>query len=141
MLFQKNASDELKLVYATSRRTSDLKKYYHSSKLELLAIVSAMDRLRPLLIGISFIVITDCQALVYVNSLRTKNPQIIRWLGSIAEFEYEIVHRKGKKMQHVDALSRAPVEGCDKSLESAIVFNVKMYMKTKSSCTSAETSF
>ena len=30
-------------------------------------------------------------------------------------------------MQHVDTLSRAPVESCDKSLESAIVFNVNVH--------------
>ena len=54
------------------------------------------------LIGIKFVIMTDCQALVYVNPLKTKNPQIIRWLSSRFEFDSEIRHRKGERMQHVD---------------------------------------
>lgn len=124
MLFQLDENKQLHLVHAISRRTSEVEKDYHSGKLELLAIVWAMERLRPLLIGIPFHVITDCQALIYVNSLKTKNPQIIRWLSSIAEYDYEIHHRKGEKMQHVDALSRAPVEGAGETLSPGVVFNV-----------------
>ena len=69
-----------------------------------------MERLRALLIDIYFTVYMDCQSLIYINSLKTKNRQIIGWLSSIAEFNYNIFHREGGKMQHVDALSRAPVE-------------------------------
>ncbi|KAL7296474.1 hypothetical protein TKK_0010479 [Trichogramma kaykai] len=55
-------------------------------------------------------IVTDCQALVYMNAHRTKNAQIVRWHGLLSEFNYEIVHREGAKLAHVDALSRAPVE-------------------------------
>ena len=98
MFFQSSAADELHLVYAISRKTPEVEAAYHLSKLELLAIVWAMERLRPLLIGIKFTVITDCQALVYVNSLKTKSSQIIRWLGAVSEFDYDIQHRKGERM-------------------------------------------
>ena len=50
------------------------------------------------------------QALVYVNSTRAKNPQFIRWVNALADYDYEILHRKRDKMGHVEALSRAPVE-------------------------------
>uniref|UniRef100_A0ABD2WQH5 RNA-directed DNA polymerase n=1 Tax=Trichogramma kaykai TaxID=54128 RepID=A0ABD2WQH5_9HYME len=76
MLFQASADDVLHPVYAISRRTTDVERMYHSTKLELLCIVWAMERLRPLLIGIPFVVYTDCEALIYVNSLKTKKPQI-----------------------------------------------------------------
>ena len=124
MIFQLNELRELHLVYAISRRTSGVERSYHSSKLEFLAIVWAMECLRPWLIGIPFKVFTDCQALVYVNSLKTKNPQIVRWLSLIADFDYEIHHRKGELMKHVDALSRAPVEHAESSLETASIFNI-----------------
>ena len=42
------------------------------------AIVWAMERLRPFLIGIHFSVVTDCQALVHIESAKTKNLQIVR---------------------------------------------------------------
>ncbi|XP_046602593.1 uncharacterized protein LOC124296600 [Neodiprion lecontei] len=39
MLMQRDAADKLRLVYALSRRTSEPERRYHSSKLELLAIM------------------------------------------------------------------------------------------------------
>ena len=105
MLLQEDEEKVLRLVYAISRRTSDVEKSYHSSKLELMGIVWAMERLRPFLIGIPFTVITDCQALVHINTYKTKNHQIIRWQNLLADYEFEIVHRSGDRMQHVDACS------------------------------------
>ena len=127
MLLQADETHEFRLVYAISRRTSEVERAYHSSKLEMLAVVWAMERLRPLLIGIKFVIMTDCQALLYVNSLKTKNPQIIRWLSSMVEFDYKIRHRKGERMQHVDALSRVPVEEPIESLETASIFNILVH--------------
>ena len=124
MLFQEDEEKVLRLVYAISRRTSDVEKSYHSSKLELMAIVWAMERLRPFLIGIPFIVLTDCQALVHINTYKTKNHQIIRWQKLLADYEFEIVHRSGVQMQHVDALSRAPVEDTAEILDNAFILNV-----------------
>lgn len=42
--------------------------------------------------------------------MKTSNPQIVRWFASLAECDFDIVHKKGEQMAHVDALSRAPVE-------------------------------
>ena len=66
MLFQASEQDDIRLVYAISKKTSVAERSYHSSKLEFLAIIWAVDRLRPLLIDIHFDVYTDCQALVYM---------------------------------------------------------------------------
>ena len=125
MLFQSDDRQVMHLVYAVSRRTSEVERAYHSSKLEFLAIVWPVERLRTLLIGIHFTVITDCQALVYVNSTRAKNPQFIRWVNALADYDYEILHRKGDKMGHVDALSRAPVE--EYTLERAEMFSLRVH--------------
>ncbi|CAB0039370.1 unnamed protein product [Trichogramma brassicae] len=110
MLLQEGSDSKMHLVYAISRTTNETEKFYHSSKLELLAIIWAVSRLRTLLININFTIITDCQALVYLNTQRTKNAQIVRWHHLLSEFDYEIVHREGAKLAHVDALSRAPME-------------------------------
>lgn len=123
MLFQADNEGKLRLIYAISRRTSEIERNYHSSKLELLTIIWAMGRLRTLLIGLHFHVFTDCQALVHINTMKTKNPQIVRWLNLIADYDFEIHHRAGERMQHVDALSRAPVDEPDKTLERAINYN------------------
>ncbi|XP_042912637.1 uncharacterized protein [Parasteatoda tepidariorum] len=36
-------------------------------------------------------------------------PKIARWAMLLEDFDYEIIHRPGKQMKHVDALSRYPV--------------------------------
>ena len=115
ILLQSDEKKVLHPVYYISRRTADCERIYHSSKLELMAIAWTVERLRSFLIGLKFTIRTDCEALIFVNGMKTRNPQIARWLGAISEFDFEIKHRKGCNMQHVDALSRAPIE--DKNSE------------------------
>lgn len=117
IMVQADDDGNMRLVYAISRKTSEAEQNYHSSKAELLAIVWALQRLRSFLLPIHFVVITDCQALTHINVSKTTNPQIIRWHSAIAEFDVEIVHRAGERMQHVDALSRSPVEPAETTTE------------------------
>lgn len=124
MLLQKDASGQLRLVYALSRRTSDPETRYHSGKLELLAIVWAVARLRTMLANIEFTIVTDCQSLCYLNTKKTLNHQMVRWTNSLSEYSYNIVHRAGVRMAHVDALSRGPVESPDTSLNDFSVFTI-----------------
>ena len=71
MLLQRDNENRMHFIYAISRRTHEAEQFYNSSKLELLAIIWAVSRLRPLLINISFKIVTDCQALVYMNTTVT----------------------------------------------------------------------
>ncbi|XP_064463123.1 uncharacterized protein LOC135374047 [Ornithodoros turicata] len=98
------------LVYCVSKKTTETESNYHSTRLELMAIVWCVDRLRSLLLGIHFTVVTDCQALVYLNAQRAQKPQIARWYDLIQEFDFSIKHRPGSQMLHVDSLSRGPVD-------------------------------
>jgi len=120
MLLQRDKSGELRLVHCYSKKTSETERRYHSSKLELMAIVWALDRMRSWLIGVHVIIITDCQALVYMNSLKSTNSQITRWFDLIQEFDVEVRHRAGTAMSHVDALSRAPTEDSSDILDDLI---------------------
>lgn len=98
------------MVFAVSKKTTDAESRYHSSRLELYAVVWTINRLRPYLLGIKITVFTDCQSLVYLNINKTTKPQITRWFEMIQEFGFEIKFRPGPKMTHVDALSRAVTE-------------------------------
>lgn len=108
MLLQGNDKNYLKLVYTISRRVSEVESRYHSSKLELVAIYWATTkRLRSFLIPLKFTIVTDCQALVFLNTSRTKYPQVAQWAISLCDYNFTIRHRKGEQIAHVDALSRA----------------------------------
>lgn len=111
ILLQADREGEKKgMVYAISKKTTEVEAKYHSSRLELMAIAWALKRLRPLLIGIPFTIVTDCQCLININAWKTQSSQIARWISELAEFNFEIKHVPGEKMKHVDALSRAPAE-------------------------------
>lgn len=109
MLLQRGADDRLHLVHAVSKKTTEAEKLYHSSKQELMAIVWSATRMRHYLIGLHFVIVTDCQALIHLNTQKTINPQVARWATLLTEYDYEIKHKSGCKMSHIDALSRAPV--------------------------------
>lgn len=117
LLLQKDNNELMRLVYCVSKKTTEEEAKYHSSKLELFAILWCVERLRSMLIGIKFKIITDCQALMAINVVKTKNSQIARWITTLAEYDFLIVHRSGKYMEHVDALSRNPVEECKDTME------------------------
>ncbi|GFW04182.1 transposon Tf2-11 polyprotein [Trichonephila clavipes] len=91
-----------------SKKTSDHERKYTSFELEVLAVVEALKKFRIYVLGTSFKIITDCDALVKTLSKKELNPRIARWAFYLQEFNYTIEHRTGSKMAHVDALSRPP---------------------------------
>ena len=57
---------------------------------------------------ITFTLVTDCPALMYLNASKTRHPQIARWAVQLSEFDAEIRYRSRVEMAHIDSLSRAP---------------------------------
>jgi hypothetical protein len=112
-----------KPVHYYSRQTTDDEKKYHSFELELLAIVCSLQKFRLYLLGSLFKIITDCTAVRYALTKKEIIPRIARWVLSTQEFAFEITHREGTRMQHVDALSRNPVPSGEKS-ETEIVLSI-----------------
>jgi len=96
------------MEYAVSKRTTLAESKYHSSRLE--PWIWTLNRLRQYLLGMRFTVVTDCQALVYLNIHKTTKPQIARWYEIFQEFDFEIKYRPSTRMPHVDALSRVSYE-------------------------------
>jgi len=74
--------------------------------LETLAIVKAIERFHIFVQGLHFEVVTDCNALVFAFKKIDINLRIARWSLALQNYSFELVHRPGEKMTHVDALSR-----------------------------------
>jgi transposase InsO family protein len=79
--------------------------------LETLAVVESMRRFRIYLLGTSFTVVTDCNAVRSTLAKRDLIPRIARWWLLTQEFDFNVVYRPGKRMTHVDALSRNSIQG------------------------------
>lgn len=71
--------------------------------------------------------VTDCQALTFLNKNKTKSSQIVRWSNLLAEYEFEIKFKSGQSMKHADALSRAPLESSEGDLEDALIVKLSVY--------------
>lgn len=69
----------------------------------------AIERFHIYLYGINFTVVIDCHALVYAVNKANLNPRIVRWTLRLQNYTFNIIHREGRRMVHVDALSRVVI--------------------------------
>ena len=110
ILMQKQENEKLfKPIMYFSRKSTEAEAKMHSFELETLAVVYAVQRFRIYLFGIHFTVITDCSALKQTMEKKDVHARIARWALILNEFDFDMIHRKGDQMQHVDALSRMNV--------------------------------
>lgn len=92
-----------------SRRTTSAESKYHSYELETLAVVNAVKHFRHFLHGRKFTVVTDCSSLKSARKQLDLTPRVHRWWAFLQSFDFDIVHREGKRMVHADFLSRNPL--------------------------------
>lgn len=97
-----------KLHPTYSKKTTPQERNYSSYDLEVLAVINAVNRLRVYLLNKRFKIIT-CKAFSQTMEKKELSPKIAKWALALQEFDYELEHRSGTCMQHVDALSRYPV--------------------------------
>ncbi|GBL99245.1 Transposon Ty3-G Gag-Pol polyprotein [Araneus ventricosus] len=109
VLLQEAEDGKLHPVQYMSKKTTPAEEKYSSYELEVLAVVNALMKFRTYLMGNHFKIITDCSAFQRTMDKKDLVTRIARWALLLEEFDYEIVHRSGQRMQHVDALSRYPV--------------------------------
>lgn len=106
ILLQKQESKSWAPVAYFSQTTNEAESRYHSYELEMLAIVKSVERFRIYLYGLKFTIVSDCHAVVYAVNKANINPRVARWILRLQGYKFKLIHRKGEKMLHVDALSR-----------------------------------
>lgn len=106
VLLQRQEDKMFHPIFFFSKRATLQESKYHSYELETLAIIYALRRFNIYLTGIKFKIVTDCKSLTLTLNKKVLNPRISRWALELQEYDYSIEHRDGRKMTHVDALSR-----------------------------------
>ena len=96
------------VISFASRSLTKAERKYCATRKEMLALVWAVGQFRPYLLGKPFTVRSDHSALQWLYSFKEPEGQVARWLESLAEYEFKVQHRPGKKNTNADALSRMP---------------------------------
>lgn len=102
--------DGERVICYISRSLTRQERNYSTVERELLSIVVALERLRPYLEGYKFTVITDQHSLIWLHNLREPTGRLARWAVRLQQFDFEIIHRKGKDHVVPDLLSRTVPE-------------------------------
>ncbi|GBM85673.1 hypothetical protein AVEN_55191-1 [Araneus ventricosus] len=109
VLLQEAEDGKLQPIYYMSKKTNPAEEKYDSYVLEVLAIATALKKFRVYILGQHFKIVTDCSTFQKTIIKKYLITRIARWALQLEELDYEIEHRFGKRMHHVDALSRHPV--------------------------------
>ncbi|GFX01722.1 transposon Tf2-8 polyprotein [Trichonephila clavipes] len=109
VLLQQSEDGRFYPIHYMSKKTSIQEDKLCSYELEVLAVIEALKKFRNYLLGRKFRIQTDCAAFAKTLDKKELTPKMARWSIFPTDFDYEVVHRPAKQMQHVDALSRHPV--------------------------------
>lgn len=108
ILTQKDEEGHEHPIVYSSRALQGSEKNHGVSKLELLAVVWALQLYQPYLLGSHFqvTIISDHSALN--GLLRTKKSTgiIARWIEILSEYDFKIIYRPGRVNESADFLSR-----------------------------------
>ena len=109
--FQTHPDSQRKPIAFFSRTLASAERNYSVSEKEFLAVIWAVQTLRPYLYGEHFIVHTDHALLRWLMNVADPSGTLIRWRLRLLEFDFEIKYKKGKANSKADALSRLLTEG------------------------------
>ncbi len=96
------------IAYA-SRSLSKPERNYSTTELECLGVLWAIEKFRCYVEGYRFTVVTDHASLRWLDRMKDPVGRLGRWAVRLQQYDYEIIHRKGKDNEGPDALSRAPI--------------------------------
>ena len=97
-----------RVISLGSRTLGKAERNYCITDKELLAIRHFVEYFRQYLLGRTFLVRSDHQALVWLFKLKQPKGKIARWIELLSEYDLSIEYRSGNKHANADALSRCP---------------------------------
>ena len=101
-------NDKEHVVAYTSRTLNKAERNYSTTEKELLAVLHCVETFRPYIEHTNFTIVTDHECLKWLNSISEPRGRLARWITRLAQFNYNIIHKKGKFLTVADALSRTP---------------------------------
>ncbi|KAI5754097.1 hypothetical protein M8J77_005722 [Diaphorina citri] len=113
-----------RIVAYFSKRTTEAESKYHSYELETLAVVKSIQNFHYYLQGYPFKVVTDCSSLKATQNKKDLIPRVQRWWTFLQSYDFTIEYRKASRMNHVDCLSRNPIDDIEYEQERIITSDI-----------------
>lgn len=104
---------------------------YTATERELLAVIFALEQYRAYVEGSKCFVVTDHASLQWFYKLKNLMGRLNRWACRLSQFDFQIIHRKGKEHVLPDTLSRIKVDSV--SVNPEIVQDT-WYLKLLNDC-------
>ncbi|MGL6119970.1 MAG: RNase H-like domain-containing protein, partial [Fusobacteriaceae bacterium] len=102
-----------------SRALKGSELHYSITEKELLAAIWAMEKCEHFLLGREFTLVTDHQAVCFINNKRSfGSDRIKRWFDRLQRFTFDVNYRPGNENVQADALSRS-IKNCTEIDEEA----------------------
>ena len=86
------------VIYYSSRTLNDTQQNYITTEKEFLAVVFALEKFHPYLLGSKTTVFLDHSALKLLMTKKDAKARLIRWILLLQEFDLEIRDKKVWKM-------------------------------------------
>ena len=109
-----NDGSERVIAYG-SRLMTKTERRYCATRCELLSVVTFVKQFHPYLLGRHFKLRTDHGSLVWLKNFKEPAGQLARWLERLQQYDFTIIHRRGRKHCNADAMSRIPCSQCGRS--------------------------
>ena len=103
-----------------SRKLNESETKYSTVEREALAVVWATNYYKHYLIGRHFTVYCDQHSLSFILKLKDPTSRLARWIASLFQFDYTIIHKPGKMNIVADFLSRNVGEASSSSGEKCL---------------------
>jgi len=88
------------------RSVHQAEKNWGVTQLECLAVLEGIRAFRVYLAVGKFTVYTDHQALTSLKTIKSDSGRLARWSIMLQEYDFDIIHRRGKANTNADAISR-----------------------------------
>ena len=99
------------VIHYASKTLDNAQSNYSTTEKEPLAIVFALDKFHPYLLGTKVIIYSNHATLKYLLKKKESKPRLIRWILLLQEFNLEIRDKSGMENLVADHLSRITSNG------------------------------